>query len=56
MGILKKVKDLIKSNDFFYSTEMLRFNEESDYKTLTGGFISLGIIIAILVGFMGMII
>lgn len=55
MGILKKVKSLIKMNDFFYSTEMLRFNDESEYKTLTGGLISLAIILVIMVGFATMI-
>lgn len=56
MGLLNRLKKLIKMNDFFYSTEMLRFNDESEYKTITGGLISLGIIIMIMAGFATMII
>lgn len=55
MGILKKIEDVVKKTDFFYSKEMLRYDEDEDYKTLTGGIISLGIIIAIVVGFASMI-
>jgi hypothetical protein len=56
MGFLSKVGGLVKKIDFFYSTEMLRYDKDEDFKTLTGGFISVGIIIAILVGFASMII
>jgi len=56
MELIKKIKDLIKVNDFFYSSEMLRYNAEMEYKTLTGGFISLGIIITIVIGFASIII
>jgi len=56
MELIKKIKALIKVNDFFYSSEMLRYNSEMEYKTLTGGFISLGIIITIVIGFASIII
>ncbi len=55
MGILKKIEDVVKKTDFFYSKEMLRYDDDEDYKTLTGGIISLGIIVAIVVGFASMI-
>jgi hypothetical protein len=56
MGLLRKLQSLIKVTDFFYSSEMLRYNDENEYRTLTGGLISIGIIITILVGFASMII
>lgn len=55
MGIFKKIEGLVKKIDFFYSTEMLRYDEDEDYKTFTGGIISLGIVTAILIGFASMI-
>ena len=39
----------------FYATDMLRFDKEGEYSTLTGGILSAGIIVAILVGFASMI-
>ena len=55
MGILKKIEKGVKKVDFFYAKEMLRYEDEEDYKTLTGRVISLTIIIAIIVGFANMI-
>lgn len=55
MRFLKRVQSLIKVTDFFYSSEMLRYNDENEYRTLTGGIISIGIIITIIVGFANMI-
>lgn len=46
---------MLKASDFFYSTEMLRYDEEMEYRTLTGGIFSLGIIITICIGFASMI-
>lgn len=34
---------------------MLRYDDDEDFKTLTGGIISLGIIVAIFIGFASMI-
>lgn len=39
----------------FYASDMLRYEKEGEYSTITGGIISVGIIIAILVGFASMI-
>lgn len=52
----KKIKNLIKSSDLFYSNEMLRYENELEYKSLTGGILSLALIITVLVGFANMII
>jgi len=56
MGILSKFKQAVKMTDFFYSSDMLRYENELEYRTLTGGILSLGIIITILIGFASMII
>lgn len=56
MGILRKLESLVKKIDFFYSTEMLRYDQDEDYKTLTGGFFSIGIVVAIVIGFANMIV
>lgn len=55
MVLWVNLKKLIKATDFFYSTELLRYDDELEYKTLTGGFVSLAIIITITVGFANMI-
>lgn len=56
MKFCSLLRDSIKLNDLFYSTEMLRFDKEMEYRSVTGGLFSLGIIIAVLVGFASMII
>lgn len=56
MTCFKSFKNLIRNIDLFYSNEILRYNSTSQYKTITGGIISIAIIIAILVGFSQMII
>jgi hypothetical protein len=53
--MLEKVKRMIKCTDFFYSTEMLRYDDEEEYRTLTGGILSMGIIITTVIGFASMI-
>ena len=53
---LTKLKNLIKSNDLFYSSEMLRYENELEYKSLTGGILSLALIVTVLIGFANMII
>lgn len=55
MGILLKIKDLVRLSDFFYTSKLLRFEDEMQYRTLTGGLISLAIIITIIIGFANMI-
>ena len=42
-------------SDMFYSTEMLRFNNNTQYKTVTGGLITIAIIVLVTVGFASMI-
>lgn len=56
MKFWKLVKGAVKSTDFFYSSEMLRYEEELQFRTMTGGILSLAIIIATLIGFASMII
>jgi len=55
MKIFSKAIELIKSSDQFHSSELLRYKGDSQYKTLTGGIISLITIIAIIIAFMSMI-
>lgn len=55
MKILKYIENAVKKVDFFYSKEMLRYDDDEDFKTLTGGIVSIGIIIAIIIGFSSMI-
>lgn len=53
---LSNFKNVIKKSDLFYSSEMLRYENELEYKSLTGGIISLALIITVIVGFANMII
>ena len=53
---LKRMRNLIKHSDLFYSNEMLRYENELEYKSLTGGILSLALIVTVLVGFANMII
>lgn len=46
---------MVASIDMFYSAEMLRYNEDSNYKTVTGGLVSIGIVIVVIAGFFNMI-
>lgn len=55
MAILLKLKSLVKKADMFYSTELLRFDGEGEFSTLTGGILSLAIVATILAGFASMI-
>ena len=50
------MRNLIKHSDLFYSNEMLRYENELEYKSLTGGILSLALIVTVLVGFANMII
>ena len=45
--ILKNLSRMIEKVDFFNSSQLLRYEKENDYRTFTGGFISLGIIVVI---------
>ena len=46
----KNVK-FLSATDYFNSSSMLRFENENDYKTITGGIISVAIIVTIIVSF-----
>ena len=39
----------------FYSAEMLRYNKDTQYKTVTGGLMTIGIIVLVVIGFFSMI-
>jgi hypothetical protein len=39
----------------FYASEMFRYNSETQYKTLTGGILSIGVIVTIVIAFFSMI-
>jgi len=56
MTILQYMKNLLLHTDFFYSSEILRYEGQTQYKTITGGILSLMIIVAVISGFFSMII
>lgn len=56
MRFFHSLRNLIKMNDLFYAREMLRYDKELEYRSVTGGLLSLGIIIAVIIGFASMII
>jgi len=56
MRILKNIFSLVKVCDFFKSSDLLRYDRDNEYKTITGGIFSIGIIITIIIGFASMII
>ena len=55
MVFLKPLKQLLYRVDMFCSSELLRYNSETQYKTLTGGLLSLAIIAVIAGGFFNMV-
>lgn len=55
MGFFSLLKDAVRMNDLFYATEMLRYDKELEYRSFTGGLLSIAIIIAVIVGFASMI-
>ena len=52
----KEFRNIVKRSDLFYSNEMLRYENELEYKSLTGGILSIALIVTVLVGFANMII
>jgi hypothetical protein len=52
---LKTLKGLIYHFDMFCSSELLRYNAQTQYKTLTGGLLSVAIICVIAGGFFNMV-
>lgn len=55
MKFVSSLKRFVKAFDLFFSTVQLRYNEELEYKTITGGIFSLAVLTTILVGFAAMI-
>jgi hypothetical protein len=55
MVLPKTLKRLIYKLDMFCSSELLRYNAETQYKTLTGGILSLAIVCIIAGGFFNMV-
>lgn len=56
MKLFQTLKTLVSSIDMFYSTEMLRYDSDTEYKTITGGVITLSIVVMVTVGFASMIV
>lgn len=52
---LRNIRRLIRQADFFCSNQLLRYNSDTQYNTVTGGLLSIGIIIVIVIGFASMI-
>ena len=52
---LRNIKKLIHQADFFCSNQLLRYNSDTQYNTVTGGLLSIAIIIVIVIGFASMI-
>lgn len=55
MSLVKIIKEFIYKCDFFFSAELLRYNGETENKTLFGGFVSIGLITALLITFASMV-
>ncbi len=55
MKILEQIKRIVTSIDMFYSSQMLRYDNDTEYKTVTGGIITISIVVLVTVGFMSMI-
>lgn len=56
MKFIEAFKKIVQAGDFFHSAQLLRYQTENQYRTTTGGIISIAIIVVILVGFARMII
>ena len=56
MNFCKKVKAVLLHADLFYSSEILKYNNDTQYKTLSGAILSLIIMGSIISGFSSMII
>lgn len=54
MKLLRVLRSMVHHADFFSTTELIRYREEPDFKTFTGGIFSLAIIILLAVIFSSM--
>lgn len=52
---MEKIKNVVKMSDFFNSFQMLRYQQEAQYRTVTGGIMSIAVIITIIIAFASMI-
>ena len=55
MNFVKRIKELIKMSDIFYSSELLRYEKQNQFQTLTGGILSIAIWTTIAVSFTSMV-
>jgi len=55
MGYLRSIGRIIGEADLFYSSELLRFKGDTEYKTFTGGIISISLVAMVIAGFLSMI-
>lgn len=56
MKLFQTLKKVVISIDMFYSSEMLRYDSDTEYKTITGGIITLSIVAMVTIGFASMIV
>ena len=49
MPFLKKLKGFLSTFDFFADQKLLTYHDESEYKTATGGFVTLSIFTVIII-------
>ena len=54
MRFFKLFKTLVHNADFFSTTQLIRYQEDPDFKTFTGGIFSLAIVGLLAVIFMSM--
>lgn len=54
MKLFRVLRSMVNRADFFSTTELIRYREEPDFKTFTGGIFSLAIIILLTVIFSSM--
>jgi hypothetical protein len=52
MGVFKIFKNLVHNADFFSTTQLIRYQEDPDFKTFTGGIFSI-VIVALLATIFG---
>jgi hypothetical protein len=56
MRLFQSLKRAVSSIDMFYSSEMLRYDTDTEYKTITGGIITISIVAMVTIGFASMIV
>ena len=51
MGFFKTFRTMVHHADFFSTTQLIRYQEDPDFKTFTGGLFSIAIVILLAVIF-----